>query len=81
MLLVCRKSIRADSRDACRVGSLYKYTSFTSMLNGWYGILAWLSILVYSVISGKHIGKCGSSVKGKNFFSSTCRANVKLSTP
>ena len=32
------------------------------------GILVRLSVPVYSVISAKYIGKCRSSLKGKNFF-------------
>ena len=43
------------------------------MLNGWYGIPVQLSIPVHSFISGKHIGKCRSFLKGRNFFSSSWR--------
>ena len=37
---------------------LVVYTGFTGMLYGQYGIPVWLSIMVYLVISGKHIRKC-----------------------
>ena len=36
--------------------------------NPWCSIPVWLLVLVYSVISGKHIGKCSDSWEGNNFF-------------
>ena len=65
-----------------RAGGLYGCTSLTSMLNGWCRIPAQLSVQVYSVISGKHIGqKCQSSLKERNFSSWTWWAHSKSSTP
>ena len=36
--------------------------------NPWCSIPVWLLVLVYSVISGKHIGKCSDSRERNNFF-------------
>ena len=64
-----------------RTGGLCWYIGFTSMLNGQYSIPVQLSILVYLVISEKHMGKCWGSLKRKNFFLSTWQTHVNSSTP
>ena len=45
------------------------------MLNRWYGIPVKLSVPIFSAFSRKRIGKCWSSLKGKNFFSSRCQTH------
>ena len=55
--------------ETSRAGGLCLYTGFTGTLNGRDGIPVRLFVPLNSVTSGKHFGKCRSSLKEKNFFS------------